>query len=724
MKLQKFESSRRDFLVKSAAVSGSLVLGVSLSGVVQAAEAGAATGAGTPEVTHWIVIQPDDRVIIRIARSELGQGSFTGLAQLVAEELECDWSRVRPEYADVNEHVRRNRIFGSMSTGGSRAIRDSQEYLRKAGASAREMLIAAAAKEWGVPAAECKVAKGIITHPSGKRTSYGKVAAAAAKLEIPAEPKLKDPKDWKLIGTSPARFDIVDKTTGKQIYAADVRLPGLLHASIVQCPVFGGKLKSYDEAAIRDSIGVKRVVAGDDWVAVVANNWWRANEALKQLPVEWDVGTNGDVSSESIMAFLRTGIDAKDVPVARKDGDAEAALAGAAKVLEAEYHAPYLNHATMEPQTATALVTDDKVEVWVGTQNGESTIAAASEAAGIPLENVIVHKMHAGGGFGRRGPHQEYTKQAVWIAQKMPGTPVRLQWSREEDMKQGRYRPVALVKLRGALDKDGNWTAWHVRQADQSIFITVRPADIKNGIDPVNVRCFQDNPYAVPNFTDEYAMRNPHVPPGFWRAVAHTNNPFFRECFIDELVHAAGKDPVAFRRPLLQGKKDLGVLEAVVKAAAWDKPAPKGIHRGVAVVDSYGSYSAAVVEIEVTGGTVVTVKRVVVALDSGHVVHPDAVIAQMESGVIWGLSSAMYEEITIKDGRVEQGNFTDYRVLRLGETPKIESILVPTGGFWGGVGEPPIGAVIPALGNAIFAATGKRIRSLPFKNSGFSYKNA
>ncbi|MEO8164740.1 MAG: molybdopterin cofactor-binding domain-containing protein [Betaproteobacteria bacterium] len=725
MKQQKFASSRRDFLVKSAAVSGSLMLGVSISGVVRAADpTGTAAAAGTPEVTHWVVIQPNDTVVVRIARSELGQGSFTGLAQLVAEELECDWGKVRPEYADVNEHVRRNRIFGSMSTGGSRSVRDSQEYLRKAGASAREMLIAAAAKQWDVPADECTVSKGVIKHASGKSTTYGKVAAAAAKLEIPKEPKLKDPKDWKLIGTSPARFDIADKTTGKQIYAADVRLPGLLHASIVQCPVFGGKLKSFDESAIRDNIGVKRVVAGDDWVAVVATNWWRANEALKQMPVEWDVGANGNVSSESIMAFLRTGIDAKDVPVARKDGDADAALQNAPKVIEAQYHAPYLNHATMEPQTATALITDDKVEVWVGTQNGESTIAAASEAAGVPLENVFVHKMHAGGGFGRRGPHQEYTKQAVWIAQKMPGTPVRLQWSREEDMRQGRYRPVALVKLRAALDKDGNWNAWHVRQADQSIFITVRPADIKNGVDPVNVRCFQDNPYAVPNFTDEYAMRNPHVPPGFWRAVAHTHNPFFRECFIDELIHAAGKDPVAFRRPLLQGKKDLGVLEAVVKAAAWDKPLPKGMHRGIAVVDSYGSYSAAVVEIEVTGGTVVSVKRVVVALDSGHVVHPDAVIAQMESGVIWGLSSAMHEEITIKDGRVEQGNFSDYRVLSMAETPKIESVLVPTGGFWGGVGEPPIGAVIPALGNAIFAATGKRIRSLPFKNSGFSYKGA
>src|SRR3954468_8879045 len=369
-------------------------------------------------------------------------------------------------------------------------------------------------------------------------------------------------------------------------------------------------------------------------------------------------------------------------------------------------------------------VTDDKVEVWVGTQNGESTIAAASEAAGIPLENVIVHKMHAGGGFGRRGPHQEYTKQAIWIAQKMPGTPVRLQWSREEDMKQGRYRPVALVKLRAGLDKDGNWSAWHVRQADQSIFITVRPADIKNGIDPVNVRSFQDNPYAVPNFIDEYAMRNTHVPPGFWRAVAHTHNPFFRECFIDEVVHAAGKDPVEFRRPLLHGKKDLGVLEAVVKAAAWDKQPAKGIHRGIAVVDSYGSFSAAVVEIAVTNASVIEVKRVVVAIDSGYVVHPDAVIAQIQSGVIWGLSSAMHEEVTINEGRVVQSNFSDYRVLTLAETPKIDCVLVPTGGFWGGVGEPPIGAVIPPLGNEIFAATGKRVRSLPFKNHGFSYKSA
>ncbi|HZP86197.1 MAG TPA: molybdopterin cofactor-binding domain-containing protein [Burkholderiales bacterium] len=715
------DTNRRAFLVKSAALSGGLMIGVSFpfSGIAaQSADA-------APEVTHWLTIQPDDTVVIRIARSELGQGTFTGLAMLVAEELGCEWSKVRAEYADVNEHVKRNRIWGSMSTGGSRGIRDSQDYMRKAGAAAREMLIAAAAKEWGVPASEVGIVKGAIVHgPTLRATTMGKIAPAAAKLEMPKEPKLKDPKDWVLIGTSPARFDIPDKTTGKQIYAADVRLPGMLHASIAQAPVFGAKLKRYDEARVKSMRGVKRVVAGEDWVAVVADNWWRANQALKAMPIEWDASEHDKVSSESILQFLRSGIEAKEAPVARKDGDADKAFAGAAKVIEAEYYNPYMNHATMEPQTATAVVTDDKVEVWVGTQNGEASAAAASEASGIPLEQVYVHKMHAGGGFGRRGPHQEYTKQAVKIAQSMPGTPVRLQWSREEDMQQGRYRPVSLIKLRGALDADGNWIAWQVRQADQSILSSVRipNVEIKNGVDPINTRCFSDNPYQVANFTNEYAMRNTHVPPGFWRAVAHTNNPIARECFIDELAHAAGKDPVEFRRPLLKGKKDLGVLEAVAKAAQWGAPVPKGVYRGVAVVDSYGSFTAAVVDIAMKDAKTIDVQRVVVAIDSGHVVHRDAVIAQVQGGILWGLSAAMHEEITLKDGRVVQTNFGDYPLLRLSEAPqKIEAVLVPSGGFWGGIGEPPIGGVVPALCNAIFAATGTRIRSLPLKNHGYSF---
>jgi isoquinoline 1-oxidoreductase beta subunit len=576
-----------------------------------------------------------------------------------------------------------------------------------------------------VPRSDCTVSKGVITHArSGRSTTYGKVAGAAARLDIPKQPTLKDPRDWQLIGTSPARFDIPDKTTGRQVYAADVRLPGMLYASIAQVPVFGGTLKRYDESKIQAMRGFKKVVAGPDWVAVVADNWWRANQALKALPVEWDVGENGKVSSESIMAFLRTGIDASDVPVARKDGDVGQAFAGAAKVIEAEYYNPYMNHATMEPQNATAIVTDEKVEVWVGTQSGEASIAAASEVSGTPLEQVFVHKMHAGGGFGRRGAMQDYVKQAVLIAQAMRGTPVQLQWSREEDMQQGRYRPVSLIKLRGALDAQGNWIGWHVRQADQSILATVRlpTLQVKNGIDPINTRSFSDNPYAVPNFTNEYAMRNTHVPPGFWRAVAHTNNPIARECFIDEIAHAAGKDPYAFRRPLLQGKKDLGVLDAAAKAAGWSAPLPKGVHRGIAVVDSYGSFVAAVVEVAMKDSTTIDVRRVVVALDCGYVCHRDAVVAQVEGGVLWGLSAAMHEEITIEAGRVVQSNFGDYPLLRLSEAPpKIEAVLVPTGGFWGGVGEPPIGPVLPALCNAIFAATGKRIRSLPLKHHGFMY---
>jgi isoquinoline 1-oxidoreductase beta subunit len=714
MSISARQPSRRTFLKQSAALTGAFALGI------QGNSAMAAAG-NAPEVTHWVVIQPDDTVIIRIARSELGQGTFTGLAQLVAEELECDWSKVRPEYADVNEHMRRKKIWKDMSTGGSRGIRDSHEYVRKGGAAAREMLIAAAAKQWNVPASECMAKNSVVTHPSGKRATYGQLASMASSMPIPEDPKLKDPKDWKIAGTSPARFDIPAKVNGSQIYAVDVRLPGMLHASILQSPVFGGFVKRVDDSKAKSMPGVKQVVVSEEWIAVVASNWWQANQAIKALKVEWENGAKGEISSATIMNKLKQDIAAPSQPVARKDGDATQALANAHKLLEAEYTTGFVNHATIEPQNATALYTPDRLEVWVGTQNGESSIAAASEASGLPLEKIQIHKMHAGGAFGRRGPHQDYTKQAVKIAMTMPGTPVKLLWSREEDMRQGRYRPVSLVKLRGAIDRDGNWTAWEVRQADQSIAITVFPQFVKDGIDQINTRVFRDNPYAVPNFTNEYALNEFHVPPGFWRAVAHTNNPFYRECFVDELAHAAGKDPYAFRRPLLQGKKDLAVLDAAAKAIGWDNPAKKGIHRGIAVVDSYGSYTAAAVELSVKG-SVIDIKRVAVAIDSGHVVHPDAVKAQIEGGVIWGLSALMFEDITIDKGAVKQSNFGDYPLARITHAPEVISVIVPSGGFWGGVGEPPIGGVIPAAMNALFSATGKRIRSLPLKLHGFSYK--
>ena len=706
---------RRQFLQQATALSGALVLGF------QAPSAQAAGGQAAAEVTHWVVIQADDSVIIRIARTELGQGSMTGLAMLVAEELQCDWSKVRAEYANVNEHMQRDKIWKDMTTGGSRGIRESQEYLRQAGAAARSMLIAAAAQQWKVPAAECQALNSVVTHPSGKRATYGELAGLASSLPVPTNVKLKDPKDWTLIGTSPPRVDLPAKVDGSQLYAVDIQLPGLLHAAIHQCPVFGGKVKSVDDSKARNMPGVRKIVTNEDWVAVVAGSWWQAHKAVQALKIEWDGGANAAVNSDSILRKLKQDLAADKAPIARKDGDTTQAFANAHKVLEAEYFTGFVNHATMEPQNATALYKPDELQVWVGTQNGEASINAAAKASGLPVSKVQVHKMHAGGAFGRRVMHQDYTEQAVKIAMAMPGTPIKLMWSREEDMRQGRYRPVSLVKLRGALSKDGEWTAWEARQADQSIAITVLPGMIKEGIDPINTRVFRDNPYAVPNFTNEYMLNQFHVPPGFWRAVAHTNNPFYRECFIDELAHAAGKDTYAFRRPLLQGKKDLAVLDAAAKAIGWDKPTATGVHRGIAVVDSYGSYTAAAVELSVKGKQI-KVHRVAVAIDAGYVVHPDAVKAQIEGGVIWGLSALMFEDITIDKGAVVQGNFGDYPLARFNHAPEIIPVLVPSGGFWGGVGEPPIGGVIPAAMNALFKATGERIRSLPLRHHGYSFK--
>jgi isoquinoline 1-oxidoreductase beta subunit len=709
--------SRRDFLKTSAVIGGGLALEFCVPGTL----ARAATGKGA-ELTAWVVIQPDDTVIIRVARSEMGQGSSTGLPMLVAEELECDWSRVRHDFPSTAEHVRRNRVYVTMATGGSRAIRDSNLYLRKAGATAREMLIGAASQRWGVPASECHAEKSVVTHqPSGRTLRYGELADAASRIAPPQDVKLKDPKDWRILGKPTPRFDIPDKVVGKAVYGIDVRLPGMLHAAIVHCPVFGGKARVLDTTAAEKMRGVKKVVDLGDAVAVVADNWWRANQALRALKIEWNDGGHGDVSSASILEFLRTGFTDPRAPVARNDGDVKSAFDSAAKVLEAEYYAPFLNHATMEPMNCTALVKDGHVTVWVPSQNTEASLATAAKSAGVPLENAEAYKTQLGGGFGRRGAFQDYVHQAVSIAKAMPGTPVKLLWSREEDMQHGHYRPVYVARHKAALDADGNLVAWQVRNCGQSILARVRPAAIKKGIDPQGVAGFANMPYAVPNLHVSYAMRNTHVPVGFWRSVAASNNPFFRECFVDELAHAAGKDPYEFRRAMMQhtrAKRDLAVLEAAAQAAEWGEPAPSGIHRGIAVQDSYGSYAAGVVEISVQG-ELLKIHRVVIATDPGHVANPDSAQAQIESCVTYALSAAVLGENTIKDGRVEQANFHDYDMLRIRHMPKVVGLLVPSGGFWGGMGEPPMGPVAPALCNAIFAATGRRIRTLPLKNHGF-----
>jgi isoquinoline 1-oxidoreductase subunit beta len=706
--------SRREFLKVSSAVGGGLALQFTFP------LASAATGTDkATEVNAWIVIHPNDRVVIRIARSEMGQGSYTALAQLVAEELDCDWNKVSAEFASPNEHIRRNRIWGSMSTGGSQGIRGSQDYVRKAGASAREMLVAAAAQKWKVPATECSADKGVVMHtPSGRKLRYGEVAAAAAKLEPPKDVTLRDPAKWKIAGQPMHRLDIPDKVRGLPVFGVDVMLPGMLHASIAQCPVFGGKVKSVDDSAALKMRGVKKVVREDDFVAVVADNWWRANQALKQVKVEWDFDGKEHADNGTIAAMLREGLGAPDLPQARKMGDTTSALASAAKVIEAEYESPYLNHATMEPQTCTAwLKPEGFLEVWTSTQNGEASMAVASQTAGLPLEKVEVHKMMLGGGFGRRGASQDFVRQGVAIAKQMPGVPVKMMWSREEDVQHDFYRPASVVRIKAGLDAQGKLVAMHTKIACPSILRLLLPdTPMKDGIDFTAVRTFSDMPYDVANQQVDYAMRNGHVPVGFWRAPGQ-QNAFYRECFIDELAVAAGKDPVEYRLAMLkQGDKNRGVLEAVAKAASWGSPLPAGVYRGVAVADGFGSFSAMVAELSVNPSGELHVHRVVVAIDSGYVVNPDTCRAQAESNVVYGLGSILNQAINIKDGRVVESNFHDFPLPKIGEIPKVETVLVPTGGFWGGHGEPAILPLPPAVCNGIFAATGKRIRRLPLKD--------
>ena len=712
--------NRRGFLQVSASATAALSLGFSLPAHTQSKQ--------PQEVNAWIDIHTDESIVIRYARTEMGQGSRTSAPMLIAEELEVDWKKVRIEDVQAHDNLKRKRAYGDMASVGSRTIRNSQDYLRKAGASARMMLVQAAAQRWGVAESECQAVLGKVVHTASKKSlSYGQLAADAAKLTPPKDVALKDPSTWTIAGKSIPRVDIHDIVTGKIRFGVDTQLPGMLHAAIAQSPVFGSKAVSIDSSKVDNRRGIVKVLNMGEFVVVVADNWWRAKEALRDVSIEWESSKYAQVNSAGLMKLYREGLSQTDAAVARQDGSALATLAQAHKVIEAEYYTPYLAHATLEPMVCTAWLQDDQLQIWVSTQNPESSLAAAASTADVPQENVKVFAMQMGGGLGRKSP-QDFTRQAVAIAKALPGKPIKLMWSREEDTQHDLYRPASLVKVRASLKPDGKPEALHIRVSAPSIFAQLLRMPLQNGVDAQAVASLNDHPYDIAHCLVDFSQRSAHVPVGFWRTVGHSQNPFVRECFLDELAIAAGTDPLAYRLSLLpnneKANRDRGILQAVAKAADWDKPLPAGVFRGIAETDGYGSYTACVCEVSVNAKSEVRIHRIVIGIDPGYAVNPDNIQAQLQGSVVHGLSAIFWGEMTVKDGRIEQSNFHDYRLMRMNEMPKVQTVIAASGGFWGGVGEPAQAPLAPALGNALFAATGKRIRSLPLKNHGLSLVKA
>ncbi|RKK05183.1 xanthine dehydrogenase family protein molybdopterin-binding subunit [Pseudoroseomonas wenyumeiae] len=709
--------SRRG-LLKGAA--GAVLLGFHLPSR-QALAQGLPAAGSQPELNAWVVIHPDGRVVLRMAKTEMGQGVRTGLAQMFAEEMHCDWSKLSTEYVTPGQSLARNRVWGNFLTAGSQGIRSSQEIVRKGGAAARMMLTEAAAARWGVPAAECSAKDSVITHAgSGRTLRYAEVVTEASRLTPPSDVPLKDPAQWAVIGKPLPRLDTADKTTGKLVYGQDLRMPGMLIAVPKRCPVFGGTVQSFDAAAVSGMPGVRHVLkVGDAAVAVVADTFWQAKTALDALPVEWDTGENGRVSSETISAMLDEGLTAPEAFIGNQQGDARAAIAGAARRVEATYSYPYQNHAPMEPMNATVVWTAERCDVWCPTQNGEAALAAASQAAGLPQTACDIHRVDLGGGFGRRTVH-DWLADAILIARQVPGTPVKTMWTREEDMVQGRYHPVTKCRLVAGLDAENRIVGLHMRISGQSILSTAFPGGLQNGRDPVQFQGLNAGGaegaigYTFPNLLIDHAMRNPHVPAHFWRGVNHNQNAIYLECFLDEVAHATNQDPLALRRSLMANHpKHLAVLNAVAERIGWDKPAPAGIHRGIAQQMGFGSYVAAAAEVSVSDKGQLRVHRIVAATDCGHAVNPRQIEMQVEGSFVYGLSAMLYGACTVKDGAIEQTNFDTYNVMRIDEMPEVETIVMPSGGFWGGVGEPTIMVAAPAVLNAVFAGTGRRIRNMP-----------
>jgi isoquinoline 1-oxidoreductase beta subunit len=703
---------RRDFLKKSATAGTALVIGFYLPGKFEAlADAPPAEPAA---LNAWVRIAPDDSVTILIDKSEMGQGIVTSLSMLLAEELEFDWKKVRTEFAPAAPAYF-NPLFGLQGTGGSVSIRASWGPLTKAGAAAREMLVATAAKQWYVEPSACHVENGAVVHTAtNKRLGYGALVEEAAKLPVPASPALKDPKDYKYIGKPMKRLDTPSKVNGKAGFGIDVRLPNIQHAVVARCPVFGGQLKSFDDSKAKAVRGVKQVLPISSGVAVVADNTWSAMEGQRALQITWDEGANAANSSEAIRKLYLAAAE-KPGAIARKDGDADAALASAAKRVEAAYEVPFLAHAAMEPMNCAADVRADGCDIYAPTQFQTFAQLTGAKITGLKPEQVRVHTTYLGGGFGRRA-EQDFVAEAVEIS-KAAGAPVQVTWSREDDVQHDFYRPAAYSKLVAGLDADGWPIALKSCIVGPSIMSRFFPGSVKNGIDESSVEGQANSKYAIPNFLVEYALTEAGVPVGFWRSVGNSHNGYITECFIEELAKAGGKDPFEFRRKLLaNAPRHRGVLELAADKAGWGKPLPAGRTRGIAMVESFGSFVSEVAEVSVNRKSGdVRVHRVVCAVDCGRHVNPDTIAAQMEGAIVFGLTAALKGQITIEKGRVQQSNFHDYEMLRLNEMPNVEVHIVQSNEAPGGVGEPGTPPIAPAVCNAIFAATGKPIRRLPIR---------
>lgn len=700
--------SRRTFLATSAAVSGGLIVGLYLP-------FGRSDAAGSEafEPNAFVRIGSDGQVVLTMPYVEMGQGTYTSIPMLIAEELDVSLNQVRLEHAPPNEKLYANPLLGVQATGNSNAMRGAWKPLREAGATARMMLVAAAAKRWEVDAKSCRAQDGEVIHtPTGRRLKYGELAAEAAKMPAPTGVALKSPGEFKLIGTPAKRLDAPGKVNGTALYGLDARPAGVKIATLAQSPTFGGRVKNLDDTAAKAVKGVRQIVRLDDAVAVVADHMGAAKKGLEALKIEWDDGPHAALATDEIarqldQATLGSGAVAQNI------GDADKAMAGAATKVEATYQVPFLAHATMEPMNCTVHVRKDACDIWIGSQAVARVQAMAAQAAGLPVEKVMVHNHLIGGGFGRR-LEADGAVRAVEIGKHVDG-PVKVVWTREEDIQHDMYRPYWFDRISAGLDQQGRLVAWKNRFAGSSVIARWLPPGFKDGLDPDSTEGAIDLVYDLPNFHVEYVrVEPPAIPTAFWRSVGPSHNVFVTESFIDELAAAAKQDPVDFRRSLLgKNPRAKAVLDLAAEKAGWGQPLPKGRGRGVSLQNAFGSLLAQVAEVEVSKDGAVRVRRVVCAMDCGTVVNPDTVQAQLMSGIVFGATAALYGEITLKNGRVEQTNFDTYQVLRMNEAPVVEVHLVKSTEPPGGMGETGTSAIVPAIANAIFAATGKRLRKMP-----------